>query len=198
MKILKISLGVIAALVAIFFLLGVFTPKVSYSTEVEVNKSLNESWAVFMDESKASQWVEGLEGMELLSGTKNEVGATSKITIVQNGETMEMTEEVMAIKEMEQYALKFEMDVMTNQVDIKFAAKDDNTTIITTNAIAEGKGMFMRSMFALMKGAFKDQNDKMYNRLKEEIEANTTDYFPEPVLEAAADAVESAASDSEQ
>ena len=195
MKFLKITLGIITALVICFLLLGIFSPTVSYTIEMEANKPLKESWAVFTDESKTDQWVEGLKSTELISGTKNEVGAVSKITIDHDGEIIEMTEKLTAVKEMEQYAMEFDNEVMINNVDVRFTAKDDNTTLVNVNNEIKGKGPFFRSLFVLMKGTFQKGGDDMYARLKTLIEENTTDYFPEPVMEADAS---SAASEAEE
>ncbi len=198
MKILKITLGIIALLVIGFFLMGVFTPEVNYTTEVEVNKPVKEAWGVFMDESKADQWLDGYLGSEMISGNANEVGAVAKIRMEHEGEVMEMNEEITAFKEFEQHAMTFTNEAMVNHVDVRFAAKGDNTTTITTATEFIGQGAIMRSMFALMKGSFKPVSEDMNAKLKKLIEENTTDYYPEPVLEAEAISAEAAAEEAVQ
>ena len=82
MKILKWVLGIILLLIIIFFLLGVFTPSVSYSSEITVDKSVTESWSVMQDESKLDQWITGYVKSEQLSGTPGTVGAVSNIHVM--------------------------------------------------------------------------------------------------------------------
>ncbi len=178
MKVLKIIAGAIATLFIIYLLIGVFVPTVNYTTEVEVNKPLKESWAVFKDESKVNDWVTGIKSMELIEGTKGTVGAKTKMNMEQDGQPFELIEEIMEIKEEEKYAVKFDNEMMSQKVDINFKTKDENTTIISVNSEVGGKGMLVKPMFAFMKGSIKKVSDDMYGRLKDLIENNITDYFP--------------------
>lgn len=184
MKALKIVLGIVAALVVIFFALGMISPQVTYSTEIEVDKPLDESWAVYTDETKLTEWLEAVESIELQSGNQNEVGSTYLITIDQGGEKMTMTEEITAFQVNELMSMKFDNEAFGQTLDVHFK-ENEGKTIITTNAVMEGKGMVMRSIFAMMKGTMEDQDLKNMTNLKEVIEANTHNYFPEPEMEAA-------------
>lgn len=183
MKILKVLIGVLAVLVVGFFAAGLLNPTVEYSTEVEVNKPLKESWAVFSDESKLGEWITGYKGMEVLEGQKDQVGAKYLIKMEHEGELMEMTETITAIEKEKHYAMNFDMDGMTQDVDVQFSAKDENTTVIHVESTGQGKGMMMKSLFAIMEmgGVFQKTSDEMYAKLKALIESNTTDYFPLPV-----------------
>ena len=54
-------------------------------------------------------------------------------------------------------------------------------TKIKTESRVEGKGIMMKSMFAIMDmltGSFQSQEEKNINALKKVIESNTTDYYP--------------------
>lgn len=75
MKILKLFLFLILALVLVFFLFGLLKPTVNYGHEITVNKSLEEAWAVQQDETKLGQWLEGFQSIELISGEKGKVGS---------------------------------------------------------------------------------------------------------------------------
>ncbi len=183
MKILKILLGVIAVLVIGFFANGLLNPTVSYTTEVEVNKSVKESWAVFSDESLLDQWIIGYKGMEVLEGEKDQVGSKYLVKMEHDGEPFEMTETLTAIEKEKQYTMHFDSEAMGQDVDVQFSAKDANTTTIHVDATVAGKDIFMKSMFAFMKGTFQKTSDDMYGRLKTLIGENTKDYFPVPPVE---------------
>ena len=78
-----------------------------------------------------------------------------------------------------------------------FSEADGKTTIKTDSKVS-GKGMMMRSTFALMEilgGSFQAQEVKNIEALKKVIEQNTTDYYPAPVV--AEEAVDEAAEDAE-
>ena len=64
------------------------------------------------------------------------------------------------------------------------ALPKDGKAVIISSTIVEGQGVFMRSLVSFMKSAMQAQEDENMNNLKKLIEANTTDYFPAPVVEA--------------
>ena len=188
MKILKGILAVLALLVVGFFLIGVFKPSVTYGNEIEINKSAKETWAVMMDQSKSAQWLDGLKSQELVSGEAGKIGAVSKTIMEPEGEPMfEMMETILAVKENEHIHLAFDADMMTQDVNMYFSEKGGKTTI-KSEAIAKGKTMFWRSLFAIMRSGMIEQDLKMMTNLKKLVEENTTDYFPSPVVETIEDA----------
>ena len=186
MKILKYILIVIGVLVIIFFGKGMLAPTVSHTCEVTVNKPVKECWAVMSDTSKMDQWILGFKRTELISGENNTVGAVSNVYVVDNGQEMVMTETITAIKENEQMAMNFSMDFMNMDYEMLFEEKDGKT-IITSNTSVEGNGIFAKSLVSFMGGAMKEQEVENMNNLKKVIEENTTNYFPEPVIEDVSD-----------
>lgn len=184
MKILKYLLGVIAILLIGFILIGVFKPTVSYGSELEINKPAKEVWAVMQDESKMHLWLDGYKNSELISGTAGQVGAVSKITIIPEGEEkMEMIETITAMKENEHMGIALDIEMMTSTLDMYLTEKDGKT-ILRSDAVATGKGMFWKSMFAFMGSSMAEEDLKIMNNMKKVIEENTTDYFPQPKMEA--------------
>ena len=75
MKYLKYILGIIAVLLIVFLALGLFKPELKYDCEITVDKPVAESWAVIQDEDKLSEWLEGLQKIDHISGTPGKVGA---------------------------------------------------------------------------------------------------------------------------
>lgn len=184
MKILKYILYIILGLVVIYFLIGLMKPSVSYGYTIEVDKSVEEAWAVSQDESKFSQWLEGFKSMELLSGEDGAVGSTYKI-IVNPGEgqeDFEMIETVVSKEEFDHIEMDFDSEFMDFKQRIDFSENDGKTTISTDSKVI-GKNVMSRSMFAIMEmlgGAFTKQEGKNMEALKTLINENTTDYYPEP------------------
>jgi hypothetical protein len=186
MKILKYILFVIIGLVVIFFAIGLMTPSVSYGHTITVNKSVEEAWAVSKDTTKFDQWLDGFKSMTLISGEADEVGSTYKI-IVNPGEgqaDFEMIETIVSKKEFEHINLHFDSEMMDFDQLLTFKGSGGQTTI-TTESTVSGKGVVLRSMFALMEklgGAFQSQEEKNQEALKRVIEENTTDYYPSPEM----------------
>jgi len=184
MKILKYVLYAILALIVLYLLLGFIKPEVGYGAEIVVDKPVEEAWAVSQDETKYPEWLEGFKSMELLSGDKFQEGSTYKI-IVNPGDgqqDFEMIETLKSIKENESIEMEFDADGMNFYQTMSFNEADGKTTIKTDSKVL-GKGMMMRSMFAMMEmfgGGFTKQEVKNMEALKKLINENTTDYFPEP------------------
>ncbi len=182
MKILKYLVLLIAVLVLLVLAVGFIHPEVDYGSEITVSKSVEESWAVSQDESKLALWLEGFKSMELISGEKGAVGSKYKIVVNPSDgqEDFEMIETVVSVKEYDHISMEFDSDMMGFRQTILFKKNGEGTTITTESKVL-GKGMMMRSMFALMEmtaGAFGKQETKNMEALKKVIEENTADYSP--------------------
>lgn len=181
MKILRYILLVILVIIPIFFVIGLMKPAVNYGHEITVNKSIEEAWAVTQDESKYSQWLDGFKSIDLISGEKNKVGSKYKV-IVNPGEgqeDFEMTETLVALKEFDHVEMHFDSDMMDFEQIISFKENDGKTTVKTDSKVL-GKGIMMRSMFAIMEtltGSFTKQETYNVENLKKLIDENTTDYY---------------------
>lgn len=182
MKILKTLLLFILGLLGLVLLLGLLKPTVDYGHEIEVDKSIAEAWAVQQDYTKLNQWLKGFKSIDLISGEQGKVGSKYKV-VVSPGEDQpdfEMIETILSIKENDHIDLTFDNEMMIFDQKTSFAEKDGKT-IIKTDSTVKGKGIMMRSMFALMEllgGSFQAQEEENIEALKRVINENTTDYFP--------------------
>ncbi|MEO1513429.1 MAG: SRPBCC family protein [Bacteroidota bacterium] len=184
MKTLQYALYTVAAIVGLFFLAGLLKSSVSYGHEVTVNKSIEEAWAVSQDESKYSQWLEGFQSIELISGEKGAVGSKYKI-VVDPGDgqdLFEMVETVVSVKEFDHVSMEFDSEMMDFEQTMSFTKEGEQTRIKTESKVI-GKSLGTRSMFAIMEmvlGAFTAQEAKNIEALKTLIENNVTNYSPLP------------------
>ena len=182
MKILKYILGILALLVLIFILVGQFASKITYDYEITVDKPVAESWAVIQDESKMGDWLEGFQRIEHVSGPKDGVGAVSDVHFLEpgSGQPMTIRETITDMEPNESISMTFTSEVSHMDYTLRMEEVDGKTKI-TTNTTTYGKGMFYKSMFSLMRGMIKGQEEKNLAALKKTIEENTKDYFPAPV-----------------
>jgi len=180
---MKYLLGVIALIALLFIGKGILTPTISYTSEIIVDKPVEEAWAVMNDESKVDQWLKGVTKIEHVSGKKGTVGAVTKYTFVENGEESIIVETIKAIHPNEQVAMDFVMEgVMDMDFKFDFSEKDGKTHI-KSSTTTKGSGLFMRSMISFMEGSFQAQEDENMVNLKKLIEDNTTNYFTSPVVD---------------
>ncbi len=183
MKYLKYFLGVVLLFGLFFIARGFLTPSISYTSEFSVDKSVEEAWAVMNDESKISQWLKGITNIEHVSGEKNTVGAVTKYTFSEDGQESTILETIKSIRPNEQITMGFVMEgVMEMDYQVDFAEKDGKTQV-KSSTVNRGSGIIMRSMVSFMKGSMQVQEDENMQNLKKLIEENTTNYFPEPVVE---------------
>ncbi|SEM18191.1 Polyketide cyclase / dehydrase and lipid transport [Aquimarina amphilecti] len=179
MKYLKYLLYLIIVLTLVFFGIGFFTPSVSYENEITVNKPANESWEVMSDVSNLPKWIKGFKRTELIKGTANTVGAVSNVYVDNSGEEMVMEETITAMKLHERMAMTFTMDFMNMDYEMLFKEKGGKTMIISKSNI-KGNSVFAKSLLSFMSSSMKTQEDVNLKNLKELIEKNAKDYFPEP------------------
>lgn len=189
MKFLKYLLFLIIILVIIFIGKGILSPTVYYESEVMVDKPVKEAWAVMNDESKITDWIKGYKKAEPISGTPNTVGAVSKIYIEDQGQEMVMEETITAIEPNELIAMTFTSDFMNMDYEMELSEKDGITNI-KSRTKSVGSGMFAKSLVSFMSGSMKAQEDENLMSLKRVIEENTTNYFPEPIMESEETATE--------
>jgi len=177
MKYLKYLLYLLIILALIFFGKGLLTPSISYESEITVNKSAKEAWAVMQDEVNLPKWIQGFKKIELISGTPNTVGAVSKVYIEEAGQESIMEETITALTPNQKMAMTFTMDFMDMDYEMLFTEKDGKTNILTKST-TKGNGLFAKSIVSFMPGAMKAQEDANLVNLKKLIEENTKDYFP--------------------
>lgn len=185
MKIFKNLLYGLLALVILFLAVGFLKPTVTYGHEILVDKPIEEAWAVLLDAEKYGEWLAGFQSIDLLSGEAGEVGSTYKVVVKpsEQEDDFEMIETLVAKEDFDHVSLSFDSDMMVFDQTTSLAEVDGKTSVKTDSTV-KGKGMMMRSMFALMEmlgGSFQAQEVENIERLKKVIEANTTDYYPAPV-----------------
>ena len=175
MKFLKYLLGILVLLIIGFFLLGVIKSEVTYQCDITVDKPLAESWAVSQDEEKMSDWLEGFQRIEQISGTPGTVGAVADVYFVTEGEEMVIRETIKAIVPNESISMAFTSDFMNMDYKLTMEAVGGKTKI-TSNTTASGNGMVSKSIMAMAGSSIKAQEDTNLTRLKSTIENNTKSY----------------------
>ena len=175
MKYLKYILGILAVLLIGFFLLGLIKSELSYECEIMVDKPLAESWAVSQDEEKMSDWLEGFQKVEHISGTPGTVGSISDVYFITDEQEMVIRETITEIVPNESISMIFESDFMN--MDYKLVMDSLNKkTKISTNTIVKGNGLFSKSLIALMEDSMKEQEETNLSHLKRTIEKNSKAY----------------------
>lgn len=176
MKYLKYILGILAILVIGFLLLGLIKSELSYESKVMVDKSITESWAVSQDEEKMSDWLEGFQKIEQVSGSPGSVGSVSDVYFVTDGQEMTIRETITEIVPNESVSMLFTSDFMDMDYKLTMESIDGKTKIIS-NTNCKGNGMVSKSLIALMGNTMETQEETNLSNLKKTIEENSKDYL---------------------
>lgn len=175
MKYVKYSLGILAVLVIVFFLLGLLKPEITYDCEIMVDKPLTEAWGLSQDPEKISEWLIGVQKMELVSGQHATVGSVYDVYFDNEGQQMIIRETITEIVPNESVSMVFTSDFM--DMDYTLAMESiDGKTKINTYTTATGNSMISKSIMALMSGTFVTQEETNLANLKKAIENNTKNY----------------------
>ena len=117
MKAFKFILGILVFLVLAFLTLGMLNPVLEYESRTQVEASVEHTFAVFNNPDRIGEWQEGFKSIENISGGDNKVGSKWRLIFEEDGEVMEIIEEVLAFEENELFAFTMDSDALTAEVN---------------------------------------------------------------------------------
>lgn len=171
MKAVKIILGIVTALVLAFFLTGIIVTEVKYSTEVEIDKPIDEIFKNFTNIELLKKWLPAVKSIEPIEEKKGVVGSTYIIIVENNGQEIKMIEKIIAYQANERIVFQFDSDQMIKTDDYNFI-RNGNTTKIVQNCSVNSKSYMTACLYPYFKGVFKELSLSYMNRLKKEVEKN--------------------------
>ncbi len=169
MKAIKIILGIVTVLVIIFFSTGLLVKETTYQVRVEINKPLSEVFTVFNDQNSMKNWLPELIAIEPINIKPGIVGSEYKMTVENNGQTVIMTEKVMAYIPNQKVTLYFDAGDMLKTDDYNFS-KENGVTLIVKDVACKSDSYIMSCMFPYLKGFFTDMDQKYLDNFKGYIE----------------------------
>lgn len=171
MKILKTVLVVIGLFVGGLIVYGMMNTPFTVETRVEIDRSVEQAWAVFNDENLSTEWISGLEKIEVVDGEKDKVGSTYRLTFIENGEEVVITEYITAFEPNKRIAFTIDHEIMFSNTDIRIESRGENKSELISVSEMGGKGIFMKGLMAIGKSSVEAREKKDYNKLKALIEA---------------------------
>lgn len=153
-KFLKITGIVLLILILAFFSLGIIFPKVTYTAEIAINKPLIETFRKYNDPGTLKQWIPEMKSLEILEIKPGMVGTKMKMIIENEGQIVELMEEVTQFEENKLIGLNFDAGMMHKSDVVEFIETESGTLIKGTYTCT-GSNLFYKSLFSLIKGSFK-------------------------------------------
>jgi len=169
MKAIKIILAIITFLVVAFLVTGLLVKETSYTTEVTVNKPLNEVFEIFNDLSKKKNWIKDLKSVEIVNENPDKTGSTYILVVNNRGTEVTMTEKVLAYVPNEKVTLFFDAQNMLKTDEYTFSEKDGISTI-KKNSNCKSDSYIMSCIFPYFKGTFQEIDQTYLNNFKAYLE----------------------------
>jgi hypothetical protein len=141
-----------------------------YTCNVQINKPLDEVVKQFGREENLYKWMEGLQQIRPISGTRGEVGYKCGMVFLHKDKEMELIETTLELDLPRVARFSYESPMGYNEVAINISEIDSLTTNYTSDNYFKLKAPMSWFGF-LMKGLFKKQSMKYLTALKNFIES---------------------------
>jgi len=166
MKAIKIILGIFTVLVIGFFVTGIVIKETVYTTEITVNKPVEEVFELFNDTTRKKEWVTDLKSVEIMKETPAITGSIYKMTVDNRGNEVTMTEKVLAFVPNEKVTHFFDAENMLKTDEYIFIAEGEKTIIKKTSS-CRSESYIMSCIFPYFKSTLKQIDQKYLNNFKE-------------------------------
>jgi len=165
MKTIKIILGIITAFVVVFLATGLLIKETSYTTQITINKPVEEVFETFSNSENIKKWIPEIKSFEVINENIGKTGSSYKIVIENQGQDIEMNQRVIAYVKNEKLTLYFDAENMLKRDNYIFKEKNGNT-VISVNTSCQSESYLMACMFPYFKGTFKEQDQAYLNDFK--------------------------------
>jgi hypothetical protein len=128
-----------------------------YTTEIEINKPIEQVVALFDEPANMKHWMEGLLGIEYLSGVPGQPGAKARLKFKVRSRSFDMVETITGRDLPKSFSAKYETGSVINIVCNKFEPITENKTKYISENELQFSG-FAKLLGFLMPGAFKKQS----------------------------------------
>ena len=137
--------------------------------EVVVDRPLAQTFGVFMDVSRMSEWVSGFQRMEPISGTPHTPGSKYRIFLLENGREVEQIETVTSVDSDKLFAIFSDQKTIQSKTEIHFSREIDHTRISARTDVRT-KTILWKFLLPLLKSHISRQQQSGYRKLKRIIE----------------------------
>ena len=158
-------------MIAAFYAIGIIVPSFTYQIEIEVDASLEKTWNTYVSEETKKEWMFDLKEVKLKSGKPFEIGSISEYEFLQNGEKIVVSETLTEIEMYRIFAYTLNSEVLTQKSRIEFRENGPNRSILISSTEVKARGLFLKSLFAVINRTFSNQAELQYMELKKVIES---------------------------
>lgn len=168
MKILKIILISLAAIVALFLSLGLFVPAYEYDAAVTVNSTPEKCWTVFHDTIRMHEWLPGFESLTLKRGEHMQPGSVYEIIINDEDQRYVMSERITEISPPAKIAYVLDNEVLRSEFSYHF--EGTTTTNIQAHFRVRGNNILWRAILFLSRSYMRSSGQEQLDLFKKAVE----------------------------
>jgi len=162
----KYLLAGIAVVAMGFVTMGLLHPTVKCQTQTEISVPPDFVFNSITDTSLMKQWFNGLQSVKAEIPDKKYI-----LKLIQKDKTMDLVLTYDTLKPNSSCVFSFDSEVYTSDYNLTLSG-DSLRTTLHVQTVTRGKNIFLRSIFALSRPYFQQQQDSMFSRFKNVVENN--------------------------
>lgn len=137
-----------------------------FVTKVKVNKPVEHTFGLFLDERTMAHWISGFRGIEILSGKPRSADSLYRMMIDFNGEALQIYQKLLEVERNERLFVQMEHPEFITYSEILFEQAGLTTEMLCKVKI-EGKNLKMKLAMPLVKSILEIRNKKDYQVFKQ-------------------------------
>ncbi len=138
-----------------------------FTCSVDIDLPVEKVVDLFDNSDNLKEWQDGFVGMEHISGTPGEPGATSKLTYKIGNREIELIETIVKKNLPDIFSGTYEAKAMVNSMKVRFESLSrDKTRYVCDIEYTRFNGFMPKMMAFLMPGMFKKQTQKWLDQFK--------------------------------
>ncbi len=139
---------------------------ISYTTTTEIEKPIDQVYALLSDETKVNLWIKGLVKLETINGIPGQVGFQGKYTFYENNRTVIFYEEITAVEPGRSFSAQMDSDGLTMEGHTLLEDLGGSTRLGVQQKV-KGKSLFMKLMLPFLKGMMRKRQEEDFIRFKQ-------------------------------
>lgn len=138
--------------------------------EGDVDRPVEEVWAVLQDEQRSAEWKTGCRAAELVEGERGRVGSRYRLEFTERGKAFTIEATVVASKENEEYTVVYDHETMSSRVRTLLRPEAGGTHVAVEMSVS-GNTFAGKAMIAAGKGMMRRRMEDDLGRFKRLVES---------------------------
>ncbi|MDZ4844491.1 MAG: SRPBCC family protein [Chitinophagales bacterium] len=145
----------------------------NFSTRIQVNRPVEHTFRLFLDESVMAHWISGFKGIEIISGEPRETDSLYRMVVRYHKEDIQVYQKIISVKENKSLHIEMEHPEFITHSEIIFIPTG-YVTLVECKVKIKGKTLRIKLGMSLVKAVLENRNQwdyQMFKRIAEDIDA---------------------------